>query len=60
MTCRVRSLARHPYYRWLACPVTAAELTPAYRACALFDAHRGAPEFGYRFLSMTSATQVNR
>ena len=30
-------------------PVTAAELTAAYRANALFDAHRDDPEFGYRF-----------
>ena len=31
-------------------PVTDAELTAAYRANALFDAHRDDPEFGYRFL----------
>jgi len=48
--CRVLNLARQPYYRWLAAPVTAAELTAAYRANALFDAHRDDPEFGYRFL----------
>jgi hypothetical protein len=50
VTCRVLNLARQPYYRWLAAPVTAAELTAAYRANALFDAHRDDPEFGYRFL----------
>jgi len=50
VTCRVLGLARQPYYRWLACPVTAAELEEAYRANALFDAHRDDPEFGYRFL----------
>jgi putative transposase len=43
-------LARQPYYRWLKCPVTDAELTAAYRATALLDAHRDDPEFGYRFL----------
>ncbi len=39
-----------PYYRWLDRPVTDAELTEAYRADALFDAHRDDPEFGHRFL----------
>jgi putative transposase len=50
VTCRVLQIARQPYYRWLASPVTDAELTAAYRANALFDAHRDDPEFGYRFL----------
>jgi len=50
VTCRVLKLARQPYYRWLACPVTDAELEEAYRANALFDAHRDDPEFGYRYL----------
>ena len=50
VTCRVLKIARQPYYRWLASPVTDAELTSAYRANALFDAHLDDPEFGYRFL----------
>ena len=50
MTCRVLKIARQPYYRWLANPVTDAELTAAYRPIALFDAHRDEPEFGDRFL----------
>ncbi|MGY5884778.1 hypothetical protein [Modestobacter lacusdianchii] len=50
VTCRVLGLARQPYYRWLAAPVTAAELTEAHRANALFDAHRDDREFGYRLL----------
>jgi len=50
VTCRVLKIARQPYYRWLAQPVTAAELEEAYRANALFDAHRDDPEFGYRYL----------
>ena len=50
VTCRVLKIARQPYYRWLARPVTNAELEQAYRANALFDAHRDDPEFGYRFL----------
>ena len=50
VTCRVLKIARQPYYRWLAQPVTDAELEQAYRANALFDAHTDDPEFGYRFL----------
>ena len=50
MTCRVLKLARQPYYRWLADPVTDAEYLGAHRANALFDAHHDDPEFGYRFL----------
>ena len=50
VTCRVLKLARQPYYRWLASPVTDTDLALAYRANALFDAHRDDPEFGYRFL----------
>ncbi|GAB3200669.1 hypothetical protein GCM10027062_20810 [Nocardioides hungaricus] len=50
VTCRVLKIARQPYYRWLAQPVTAAELEQAHRANALFDAQKDDPEFGYRFL----------
>ncbi|RUP26984.1 MULTISPECIES: IS3 family transposase [Mycolicibacterium] len=50
VTCRVLQLARQPYYRWLARPVTDAEVREAYRANALFDAHTDDPEFGYRYL----------
>jgi len=50
VTCRVLKIARQPYYRWLATPITDAELRAAYRSNALFDAHRDDPEFGYRFL----------
>ena len=55
VTCRVLKLARQPYYRWLANPVTDAELVEAYRANALFDAHGDDPEFGYRFLADEAA-----
>jgi len=51
VTCRVLKLARQPYYRWRAHPVTDTELEAAYRANALFDAHRDDSEFGYRFLA---------
>jgi putative transposase len=50
VTCRVLKLARQPYYRWLRHPVTDAEVVQAYRANALFDAHRDDPEFGHRLL----------
>src|SRR5699024_755401 len=51
VTCRVLKLSRQPYYRWLQDPVTGAELVEAYRANALFDAHRHDPEFGHRLLA---------
>lgn len=51
VTCRVLKLARQPYYRWLVRPVTDAVLEEAYRANALFEAHREDPEFGYRYLA---------
>ena len=50
VSCRVVKLARQPYYRWLARRVSSSELVRAYRANALFDAHRADPEFGYRLL----------
>ena len=56
VTCRVLGIARQPYYRWLADPVTDAELEEAYRANALFDAHREDPEFGYRYLADEAET----
>ena len=46
----VLGLGRSPYYRWLRQPISDAELTEAYLANAIFDAHRDDPEFGYRFL----------
>ncbi|MFJ3630897.1 IS3 family transposase [Streptomyces sp. NPDC090112] len=51
VTCRVLKLARQPYYRRLDKPVADAVLEEAYRANALFGAHREDPEFGYRFLA---------
>ena len=50
VTCRVLKLCRQHYYRWLAQPVSDAELDEAWLANAIFDAHRDDPEFGYRFL----------
>jgi len=51
VTCRVLKLSRQPYYRWLKAPITTAEITEAYRANALFDAHQDDPEFGHRLLA---------
>ena len=51
VTCRVLKLARAPYYRWLAAPITARELDEAYLANVLFDAHLDDPEFGHRLLA---------
>lgn len=50
-TCRVLKLSRASYYRWLACPVSDWEWREAHVANALFDAHQGDPEFGYRLLA---------
>ncbi|GAA4970516.1 hypothetical protein GCM10023225_10660 [Kineococcus glutinatus] len=55
ITCRVLKIARQHYYRWLAQPVTPAELEEAYRTNALHDAHREDPEFGYRYLHEEAA-----
>ena len=51
VTCRVLKLARQPYYRWLAAPITEGEIVEAHRANALFDAHHDDPEFGHRLLA---------
>lgn len=51
VTCRVLKIARQPYYRWLANPVTDAEWEQAHRLNALIDAHADDPEFGYRYLA---------
>jgi putative transposase len=56
VTCRVLKLARQPYYRWLACPITSREIDEAYLADALFEAHRDDPEFGYRLLADEART----
>jgi transposase InsO family protein len=47
----VLKLARQPYYRWRNNPISNAEIVQAYRANALFDAHRDDPEFGHRLLT---------
>ena len=51
VTCRILKIGRQPFYRWLTCPATDAELAEAYLANALFDAYRDDPEFGYHYLA---------
>ncbi|GIG41943.1 integrase [Cellulomonas phragmiteti] len=60
VTCRVLKLARQPYYRWLAAPITHRELDEAHLANVLFDAHRDDPEFGYRLLADEAARAGHR
>ncbi len=55
VTCRVLKLSRQPYYKWLAVPITPSEVVEAYRANALFDAHKDDPEFGHRLLADEAA-----
>jgi len=52
---RALKLSRQPYYRWRKQQVTEAELVEAYRANALFDAHRDDDAFGYRLLADEAA-----
>ena len=51
VSCRVLGLARAPFYRWLESPFTDGQLDETWLANAIFDAHLGDPEFGYRFLA---------
>lgn len=60
VACRVLGLARQHYYRWIRRPVTEAEITEAYRANTLFDAHCDNLEFGYRFLMGEAGTAGER
>ena len=55
VTCRVLKLSRQPYYRWLTDPITPSEVVEAYRANALFNAHKDDPEFGHRLLADEAA-----
>jgi putative transposase len=60
VTCRVLDIARQPYYRWLADPVTDAQLTEAHLANALFDAHRDDTSSATGSSPMRSATPATR
>ena len=50
VTCRVLTMARQAYYRWLVDPVSEAQMLQAHRVNALVDAHGSDPEYGYRLL----------
>ena len=50
VTCRVLKIARQPFYRWLAEPVTQAEWDQAHLVNAIIDAHADDPEFGRRLI----------
>ncbi len=56
VTCRVLQIARQPYYRWLAEPVSDRLLAEAHLTNTVFDAHVDDPEFGYRFLADEART----
>jgi len=60
VTCRVLKIARAPYYRWLAQPVTDAEWVQAHRANVLFEAHRDDLEFGHQLLRIAIVTRIER
>ena len=51
VTCRVLKIARQPYYRWLADPLTDQFWEEAHRLNALIHAHWEDPEVGYRYLA---------
>ena len=50
LTCRVLTMARQAYYRWLVDAVSEAQMLRAHRVNALVDAHGSDPEYGYRLL----------
>lgn len=59
-TFRVLKGARQSCGRWLAKPVTSAELVKAHLANAQFDANGDDPEFGKRFLAYGLADTGDR
>lgn len=51
VTCRVLKIAKQPYYRWLADPVSERDWDDAHLIDAARDAHREDPAFGYRLIA---------
>ena len=51
VTCRVLKIAKQPFYRWLADPVSDRDWDEAQLVNAAVDAHREAPTFGYRLIA---------
>jgi putative transposase len=51
VTCRVLKIAKQPFYRWLADPVSDRDWGDAQLINAAVDAHEQAPTFGYRLIA---------
>jgi putative transposase len=51
VTCRVLKIAKQPFYRWLANPVSDRDWADAQLTNAAIDIHRDDPVFGYRFIA---------
>ena len=51
VTCRVLKIAKQPFYRWLASPVSDRDWDDAQLVNAAVDAHAEAPTFGYRLIA---------
>ncbi len=51
VTCRVLKIAKQPFYRWLAAPVSDRDWSDAQLTNAAIDVHRDDPVFGYRFIA---------
>ncbi|MBU1250792.1 MAG: DDE-type integrase/transposase/recombinase [Actinobacteria bacterium] len=51
VTCRVLKIAKQPYYRWLADPVSQRDWDEAHLINAAIDIHVDDPAFGYRFIA---------
>ena len=51
VTCRVLKIAKQPFYRWLAAPVSDRDWADAQLTNAAIDIHKDDPVFGYRFIA---------
>lgn len=51
VTCRVLKIAKQPFYRWLANPVSQRDWDDAQLTNAAIDIHKDDPVFGYRFIA---------
>ena len=51
LTCEVLGFSPQAFYKWRANPVSDRDLDDAHLINELVDAHKGDPEFGYRFLA---------
>ena len=51
VTCRVLKIAKQPYYRWLADPMSDRDWEDAHLIDAARDAHQDDATFGYRLIA---------